>query len=396
MYGSPPPGPYGAPGPYTSPMPGPYGPYGPGVGPYGTPPPAAPQTSGLAIASLVSGAVCCLPPLGLVLGLIALPRMKKKRQRGKGLAITGIALSAVSSLLMVLAFATGAFADFWRGFRDGMEDASSSAYTLNLEKGDCFLADLDSQEPVDKVDTVPCTRPHEGEVTGRFKVKEFTTWPGVNVIDQIAEERCGQLNDAYAMDTWDLPESVGIYYFAPVKESWRDGDRTVICALVSDGELLERSVRQDASTLDSQQLHYLKTMNAVDQALMTEPEEDADEDLDVNKKWARAVHSAVTTASADLRGQDWSDPADSRIALLTKDLDTAARSWHRMATADDADVFWEAYDEAFEALSMEKEVASRSALHLQTVPPGADSESDSDSGSDSGSGSGDAGSAEKV
>ncbi|MEU7022717.1 DUF4190 domain-containing protein [Streptomyces sp. NPDC046203] len=373
-YGSPPPGPYGVPGPYTSPMPGPYGPYGTGAVPYGMPPAPQPSTSGLAVASLVSGIVCCLPPLGLVLGLIALPRIKKRQQRGKGLAVTGIVLSAVSSLLMGLGFVTGAFSDFWSGVRDGVREAGSSAESLGLKKGDCFRVDLTSEEPVDDVDKIACTRLHEGEVTGRFKVTGFTGWPGTEAIDEVAEERCDRFNKAYAMDAWALPESAGVYYFAPEERGWKAGDRTVVCGIVTDEDLFTASVRVDETTLDSEQLHYLRTMNSIDDALMTEPEADADEDLGANRKWARAVHRAVTTASSELSGHDWTYPADTRVARLTKDLDEAARSWHQLATAKDADAFWEAYDAAFEGLAREKEVASRSALRLHAVPPADGSE----------------------
>lgn len=62
--------------------------------------PAAQRTSGLAIASLVLGLVSCLclpAPFALIFGIVALVQMNKNPSLGgKGLAIAGIALSALA------------------------------------------------------------------------------------------------------------------------------------------------------------------------------------------------------------------------------------------------------------------------------------------------------------
>ena len=63
----------------------------------------APQTSGLAIASLVLSIIGMIVPLvgivGIILGIVALTRMKDPRVGGKGLAIGGIAVGCVSILM---------------------------------------------------------------------------------------------------------------------------------------------------------------------------------------------------------------------------------------------------------------------------------------------------------
>lgn len=116
-YPPPAPGGYGAPG-YSEPTPyypppqgGGYPPppppsqYGaapyPGVG-YGYPPPAT-GTNTFAIASLVSsviGLLCGIGAIiGIALGIIALNQIKQSPQSGRGLAIAGIAVGAVSLVL---------------------------------------------------------------------------------------------------------------------------------------------------------------------------------------------------------------------------------------------------------------------------------------------------------
>ncbi|MER7518620.1 DUF4190 domain-containing protein [Streptomyces sp. NPDC126499] len=369
--GGPAPGPYASPGPYTSPPPGPYGPYGPGgpagplghgvPGPYGVP---RQSTNGLAVASLVSGIVCCLPPLGLVFGLIALPQIKKKQQKGKGMAIAGIVLSSLACLMMALGFVSGGFADAWREFDKGMDEAAAERSAFSLRKGDCFRVDVKRETYATDVETVPCTTPHEGEVSGGFKVTGFTKWPGEDAIDRIAEDRCQDVNSAYALDTWAVPEDALTYYYLPTKESWRAGDRAVTCALATEEAPFTRSLRSDESTLDAHQVHFLKQMNPIDDALFEEPEKDVDADLAGNKAWARKVHEAVTTAGDGLRGHTWPDGSAKPVGELAQKLEAAAPKWHALATAKDADAFWEVYEDAYDALSTDSEKPSRSALGL--------------------------------
>ncbi|WP_157803730.1 DUF4190 domain-containing protein [Luteimicrobium subarcticum] len=88
-------------------------------GPYGTPPvwaPPAARTSGLAIASLavsLGGIVTCgaASIVGLILGIVALNDIKKNGTRGKGLAIAGIVVGAVLTVLFVLFLVLGILSD---------------------------------------------------------------------------------------------------------------------------------------------------------------------------------------------------------------------------------------------------------------------------------------------
>ncbi|MFF5974195.1 DUF4190 domain-containing protein [Streptomyces sp. NPDC012769] len=385
-----PPGPYAAPGPYTSPPPGPYGPYGPGgPGPYGAP---RQSTNGLAVASLVSGIVCCLPPLGLVFGLIALPQIRKKQQKGKGMAISGIVLSSLACLVMALGFVSGGFGDAWRDFEKGMDEAAKAQSPFSLRKGDCFRLDGDLEAYATDVETVPCTTPHEGEVSGEFKISGFTKWPGEDAIDRVAEDRCQEINNAYALDTWAVPEDALTYYYLPSRESWRTGDRTVTCAFATEEAPFTRSLRSDASTLDADQLHFLKQMNSLDDAVYEEPDKDADEDLAANKAWAREVHRAVTGTSEGLRGHTWPAASAKPVGDLAKDLRAAAPKWHALATAKDADAFWEVYEDAYDALPTDSETKSRSALGLTDTLEGPGGSGSTGGGSTGGGGTGSGGS----
>ena len=63
------------------------------------PPPAAEGTNGLAIASLICGIVGCIPGAGIaaiVMGHMALGRIKTSGQGGRGMAIIGLILGYLS------------------------------------------------------------------------------------------------------------------------------------------------------------------------------------------------------------------------------------------------------------------------------------------------------------
>ncbi|MFD3535381.1 DUF4190 domain-containing protein [Streptomyces sp. NPDC058664] len=360
-----------APGPYTSPgMPYAAGPYAgapgvPGAGPYGGPPRRT--TNGLAVASLVSGIVCCLPPLGLVLGLVALPQIRKKDQAGKGLAVTGIVLSVVSCLLLVVGLVTGGFSSAWSGFKEGVDEASRTKSPFSLRTGQCFSDPGKLEEYATDVTIVDCDRPHDGEVTGGFKVTGIDKWPGEDAIDEIAEKRCETVNAAYAMDTWAVPQDVWIYYYLPSSQSWRLGDRTVTCAFATEKEPYSGSVRSDETTLTYDQEHFLRSVNPIETVMYHEPEDDPDEDFEANKAWSKEMLAAIDTARADLGNRSWSGLPKAPVEELRTGLGAASKQWRKLTAAADADAYWEAYDAAWDALPDSAD--ARTALGLTGTPP---------------------------
>jgi hypothetical protein len=90
--------------PQYGPPPG-YPPY-PQFGGYGYPPPARSRNNGMAIAAMVCG-ICgflCLVPgiVGIILGFVSLSQIKRTQQKGRGMAITGIAVGSAWIVLFVL------------------------------------------------------------------------------------------------------------------------------------------------------------------------------------------------------------------------------------------------------------------------------------------------------
>ncbi|CAM5429151.1 DUF4190 domain-containing protein [Streptomyces narbonensis] len=367
-----------APGPYTSPG-GPYaaGPYGqPGVpgmpgapGPYGQP---RRTTNGLAIASLVSGIVCCLPPLGMLLGVIALPQIRKKGQAGKGIAVTGIVLSLVSTLLITAGLVTGAIGSAVDGFRKGVNEASRTKSPFSLRAGQCFGDEGKLEDYATEVEIVDCAKPHDGEATGTFKLTGYDKWPGESELEAVSEKRCEAINSAYALDTWAVPVDVLVFYYMPSAQSWRFGDRTVTCAFGSETGRFSGSVRSDASTLTADQEHFLKSVNPIETVGDREPAEDPDEDFQANKAWSGEMLAAIDGARAGLGAHDWPGASTAPVEALDKELAAASRKWRKLAGAADADAYWEAYEPAWDSLPGDLGAKARAGLGLTDTPPVAD------------------------
>ncbi|MFF4832048.1 DUF4190 domain-containing protein [Streptomyces sp. NPDC001315] len=377
-------------GPYQAPSPAQYGQYGP-YPPYGPPPyqtwgqgyspfnrPA--PVNGVAIASLVLGILCFLPAVGLVLGVIALVQIKKRGERGKGMAIGGSVMSSIGLVLWVLLLATGGASDIWEGFKDGARDSAN----LSVSTGECFDAPGGSLEGYTyDVDEVPCEGEHDGEVFAVFDMSGGSDYPGDSRVTDVADDKCYSLQDSYAMDTWAVPENVDVYYFVPTEDSWSVGDREITCAFGSTDEdaTLTGSLRNDGTTLDADQLAFLEASRALDTTLAAEPEEYAEEDLEANTDWAGEVDDTLGEQVGVLRGHTWSSVAEQPVAAFVKDMQAARKEWAKAATAADPDSFYEHYDSGYEFIDGDTTVTAREALGLATTPPSYDDYDDGAGGS---------------
>ncbi|MEV6173337.1 DUF4190 domain-containing protein [Streptomyces sp. NPDC051954] len=355
----------------------PYQPWGQGYGSFNRPAPV----NGFAIASLVTGILCFVPAVGLVLGLIALSQIKKRGERGKGMAIAGSVLSSVGLALWAVTLSTGAASDFWEGFKEGARDNSS----LSLEKGECFDSPGGMEGFTYDVESVPCVGRHDGEV---FAVVEMPggSFPGDDKVTEVADDKCYALQGSYALDAWALPDTVDVYYLTPTRQSWRLGDREITCVFGhTDGRSgLTGSLRNDETTLDADQVVYLKAADVLNTAMDSAPaEEYVEDDLPGHKAWAGRVADALTEQAGMLRDHRWPARAEKPVGDLVEDLEAARKEWALAAEAADVDAFYEHYDTGYELIVPEQSVTARKALGLATTPP---SYGDSGDGSDSGGG----------
>jgi hypothetical protein len=388
----PPPGPYQPQEPqgpypqgqYPPPPPSPQGPYGPPQGPHAPHGPYAPlpypvwgqgytpynqqaPVNGLAIASLVLGVLCCLPAVGLVLGVIALVQIKKRGERGRPMAIIGSVLSSVGLALWVLMLATNGVSEFWEGFKDAASNSSPA-------RGECFDSSTGLEGATYDLDEVPCSGPHDGEV---FAVVLLPSgdFPGDASVTDTAEEKCYALRSGYAMDAWAVPEDVDVYYVVPSAESWDLGDREITCAFGntdSDTAMDGGSLRNDETTLDADQLAYLKAVNVQQAAMESVPEDLPEDDLQANKEWAAQMASALDDEARLLRGHAWPADAQKPVEAVAKEAEALVLPWAQAAVAADVDAFYVHYGEALELEDTDLSVTARKALGLAETPPADD------------------------
>ncbi|MET0417180.1 MAG: DUF4190 domain-containing protein [Actinoplanes sp.] len=185
-------------------------------------PPVGQRTNGFAIASLITG-LFGLAPAGITFGVVALVKIRKRPQRGRGLAIGGLVTSGVWLLLYTTVAVLVVLA-----VRDGR--------TLILPSGHVFIEDLAAGDCVDgltgeTMDTLPlaiCEMPHEGEVYDVFDLPDGP-WPGEKAVDTQIQKRCID-------GLTDLTQpGLSYQWFAPVEEGWPGFRRAFCIAYDEDG-----------------------------------------------------------------------------------------------------------------------------------------------------------------
>ncbi|MEV0635244.1 DUF4190 domain-containing protein [Streptomyces sp. NPDC050619] len=368
-------GPYAPHPPYQAP---PYQAWGQGYSPYARPAPV----NGVAIAALVLGILCCIPVVGLVLGLIALRQINRKGERGRSMAITGSVLSSFGLVLWVVVIATGGVSGIWEGVKEGAREGS-------LTQGECFDSPSGMEGSSYDLDEVPCAGEHDGEVFAVVKLPGGS-FPGDASVTRTAEDKCYTLQYAYAMDAWALPGDVDVYYIVPSAESWRLGDREITCSFGNtdaNASLGGGSLRNDETTLDADQVAYLKAVDAQNTALDSAPEDTPDDDLAANKQWAARVSAALAKEAGMLSGHPWPADAKQPVAVVVKELEALQKPWSQAAGADDVDTFYTHYDEALRLEDPTKSVTARKALGLATNPPSYDDGGSGEAGGGGGGGS---------
>ncbi|MFF9484387.1 DUF4190 domain-containing protein [Streptomyces sp. NPDC014676] len=354
------------------PGPAPYGLYGP----YGPRPPAV--VNGVAVAALVFGLLCLVPAAGLVLGLVALRQIRRRGERGRGMAIAGTALSSLGLALWTAALASGVLSDVWEGLKDGTRGDS----VLTLAKGECFDSPGGLEGWSADAGRVPCAREHDGEVFAVVRLPG-DRYPGDDSLTGTAGERCHDLRDAYVMDGWALPATVGVYYLVPSRESWRFGDREITCVFGDQDprKTLTGSLRRDGTTLDAHQLAYLAAEEVLDAALDASPgSEYPEDDLPGHTAWAAKVADALAEEARMLRAHEWPAGAGQAVGDLAAGLEEAEGAWAKAAGADDADTYIEHADAGWEVTDPRVSVTARHALGLASTPPEYDEEAERDTG----------------
>ena len=119
-------------------------------------------------------------------------------------------------------------------FRDRM-----AGNATDIRVGDCFMVPRASPgfslEPqlIDEVAHSPCKEPHDGEAifVGNYDADADATFPAGPAIDDFWEAECVPAFEAYTGSALADVQHLAVGLFQPGPESWRHGDREVMCYL---------------------------------------------------------------------------------------------------------------------------------------------------------------------
>jgi hypothetical protein len=246
QYGEQPPQ-YGQYGQYGGPPAG-YPPvYAGGVPPQYGPPPGR---NGLAIASLVLG-IIAIVPVSIGLAIAALVQTSRTRQKGRGLAIGGIAASCVWTLIVVLAIV-------WAAKNLGVERDSAGHVTRGgliavneLKVGDCLQFD---QHPGALVKVEKCADSHDSEVVARAPISsngQFTSGDDARTAGNI---NCTQIMAATFTDA-ELRAGTGLrvaFYYPKDLNAYKRGLKQAICLMTDQSSKFSGTLRQRLKVPDNQ------------------------------------------------------------------------------------------------------------------------------------------------
>jgi Domain of unknown function (DUF4190)/Septum formation len=233
--------PYQAYQPTYPPAPPQYQP-GPQYQPTPPSPPPSGGTNGFAIASLIFGILGGVL-LSVIFGIVALSQVKRRNQRGKGLAVAGLVLSGIWLLVIVVGVGVALVASRDAGGPGSALRPSHSSTRDNLAVGDCIngLLNLNLDQDLQRTPpTVACTEPHEGEVYHVITLTD-AAFPGDATIQKKAEDGCADALPGYAPN--EKTKDLEVYYLYPTSRSWILGDRDITCLAVSEGTKLTGSLR---------------------------------------------------------------------------------------------------------------------------------------------------------
>ncbi|MFI1280222.1 DUF4190 domain-containing protein [Streptomyces sp. NPDC020858] len=332
--------------------------------------PQQPALNGFALASLLVG-LLCFPPLGIVFGIVALVQIAKKRERGKALAIVGLAVSV--AMTGALVFTAGrvatALGDRFDTLSAPPEVEGELTDVDDLKAGDCFNvegADLLDERPL--MYRIDCAEVHHGEVAATKRLDTVDA-PGSDEADRASEETCWQAQDAYAMDTWALPDYAEMFFYAPSRQSWRQGDRVLLCVIGTTEQDWRGSLRNDSGMLKPEQAAFLRAANTVDFVMSRPPEDDVEEALQEHQAWAREVHAALGEEVKVLQADKARPGMEKAVPAQLKEIETARTAWQRASQAKTPAEFDRQWSRALGAMSASTEQALRGAYGLSMAIP---------------------------
>jgi hypothetical protein len=177
-------------------------------------------TNGWAIAAFVVG-ILGGTILSVIFAIVALFQIRGSHQRGRGLAIAALVISAawIAIITSVIFY--------------GLSANGKTVHATDLSTGDCVKDTYEGVLP-GWVKRVRCDRPHYGEVFAVETLPANAPYPGEQPAMARADE-CGRKFFDYAPNSPQGPTfRVAVAY--PTADAWANGDRSLVCVAISEHE----------------------------------------------------------------------------------------------------------------------------------------------------------------
>ncbi len=122
----------------------------------------------------------------------------------------------------------GAVTDADRDGAGNIVDAGN-VDAFQVQAGDCFDDAGSYDAEITSLPGVPCSEPHDNEA---FKVLDLTiaSYPGDEAMSEVAYDACMEHFESFVGRDYES-SSLDILTLYPSRESWRQNDREIVCAV---------------------------------------------------------------------------------------------------------------------------------------------------------------------
>jgi hypothetical protein len=165
--------------------------------------------------------------LSVIFGIIALTRIRRLGQKGRGLAIAGLVLSAAWVVVAIVVAIVATVGGATRSSATGQRHLGP----FSLKTGDCFNNPAGAQH-ISAVTAIPCTQPHNAQVFAQFQLtgSDFS-YPGTATVLRLASHGCDARTGSVSKAKTTTAMTIRMLF--PQQISWTAGHRTVSCLLVN-------------------------------------------------------------------------------------------------------------------------------------------------------------------
>jgi hypothetical protein len=198
--------------------------------------PARGDTSKWALASLILGILAVIP-LSVIFAFVGLSRIRRSGQRGRGLAIAGLVLSAIWLVVIIAASVLSGSATQSAG---GKITHRGSLDVFALTTGDCFDNPATTSD-IQDVTAIPCGQAHDAQVFAKFRLSgSDSSYPAQATLNKRADDGCNSRTGS--IDKSEVTGAMTIHVLFPEQDAWAGGQRTVSCLIVTPKPTLKSSL----------------------------------------------------------------------------------------------------------------------------------------------------------